>query len=56
MVWQTAQRVSIPIIGMGGISKWEDAVEMFVGGRVRNSSGNGQFYGRVYTVENNRRH
>lgn len=32
MVWQTAQRVSIPIIGMGGISKWEDAVEMLLAG------------------------
>ena len=28
MIWQTANAVSIPIIGMGGISRAEDAVEM----------------------------
>ena len=32
MVWQTAQAIKIPIIGMGGISKWEDAVEMLIAG------------------------
>lgn len=32
MVWQASQRVSIPIIGMGGISKWQDAVEMLLAG------------------------
>ena len=32
MVYQTAQAVSIPILGMGGISKAEDAVEMFLAG------------------------
>lgn len=32
MVWQAAQRVKIPIVGMGGISKWEDAVEMMLAG------------------------
>ena len=25
MIWQAASRVKIPIVGMGGISKWEDA-------------------------------
>lgn len=32
MVWQTAQAVSIPIIGMGGISTAEDAVEFLLAG------------------------
>lgn len=32
MVWQAHQRVRIPIIGMGGISRWEDAVELMLAG------------------------
>ena len=32
MVWQVSQAVSIPIIGMGGITTWEDAVEMLIAG------------------------
>ena len=32
MVWEVAQAVRIPIIGMGGISSWEDAVEFFLAG------------------------
>ncbi len=32
MVWQAANRVKIPIIGMGGISKWQDAVELLLAG------------------------
>jgi dihydroorotate dehydrogenase (NAD+) catalytic subunit len=32
MVWQVAQTVNIPIIGMGGISNWQDAVEFIVAG------------------------
>lgn len=32
MVWQAAQKVKIPIIGLGGISTWEDAVEMLLAG------------------------
>lgn len=32
MVWQVANAVKIPIIGMGGISTWEDAVEMLMAG------------------------
>jgi dihydroorotate dehydrogenase (NAD+) catalytic subunit len=32
MVWQVYNSVSIPIVGMGGISKWEDAVEMLLAG------------------------
>ncbi len=32
MVWQAAQRVKIPIIGLGGIATWQDAVEMMLAG------------------------
>lgn len=32
MVWQVANAVKIPVVGMGGISTWEDAVEMMMAG------------------------
>jgi len=32
MVWQVAQAVDIPIIGIGGIMTWEDAVEFLLAG------------------------
>ncbi len=32
MVWQSAQAVSIPVIGLGGIMRWEDAVEFLLAG------------------------
>ena len=32
MIWQAAQRVKIPIIGMGGIASWQDAVEVMLAG------------------------
>ena len=32
MVWQVANAVNIPILGMGGIAKGEDAVEMILAG------------------------
>lgn len=32
MVWQVSGAVNIPIIGMGGISSWQDAVEMLIAG------------------------
>lgn len=32
MVWQTAQRVKIPVVGLGGITCWQDAVEMMLAG------------------------
>ena len=32
MVWQCFNAVKIPIIGMGGISTWEDAIEMMLAG------------------------
>jgi len=32
MVWQTARAVKIPVIGLGGISSWKDAVEFMLAG------------------------
>jgi dihydroorotate dehydrogenase (NAD+) catalytic subunit len=32
MVWQTAKAVKIPVIGLGGISTWKDAVEFLLAG------------------------
>lgn len=32
MVWQTYNAVRIPVIGMGGISCWEDAIEFILAG------------------------
>ena len=32
MVWQTYNAVKVPIIGMGGISCWEDAIEFILAG------------------------
>ena len=32
MVWQTARAVGIPVVGLGGIATWRDAVEMMMAG------------------------
>lgn len=32
MVWQVANAVAIPVVGMGGVTTWEDAVEMLMAG------------------------
>lgn len=32
MIWQAYNRVKIPIVGMGGISTWKDAVELMLAG------------------------
>lgn len=44
MVWQTAHKVKIPIIGMGGISTWQDAVEFFMAGADAISIGTANFF------------
>lgn len=43
MVYQTAQAVSIPIIGMGGIATAEDAIEMILAGATAVSIGTANF-------------
>ena len=32
MVWEVAQAVDLPILGMGGVSKGEDAAQMMLAG------------------------
>lgn len=32
MIWQVYNAVKIPIVGMGGVSTWQDAVEMLMAG------------------------
>ncbi len=32
MVWEAAKAVTIPIIGMGGVARWEDAAELMLAG------------------------
>lgn len=32
MVWQVAGAVKIPVVGMGGVTTWEDAVQMMLAG------------------------
>ncbi len=43
MVYQTSQKVSVPIIGMGGIASAEDAIEMILAGATAVSIGTANF-------------
>ncbi len=43
MVWEAASQVSIPVIGMGGITSWQDAVEFFMAGADAVSIGTANF-------------
>lgn len=43
MVWQVANRVHIPVIGLGGITKWQDAVEMLLAGATAVQIGTANF-------------
>jgi len=43
MVWQVFQKLDIPIIGMGGIMNWEDAIEFLLAGARVISIGTGNF-------------
>jgi dihydroorotate dehydrogenase (NAD+) catalytic subunit len=51
MVWQTAQAVSIPVIGIGGISTAEDALEFLLAGATAIQVGTANFY-QPQTTEN----
>ncbi len=42
MVWQVTQRVSIPVVGMGGIASWQDALEFLMAGATAVAIGTGQ--------------
>lgn len=43
MVYQTADRVKIPVIGIGGITTWEDAIEFILAGATAIEVGTANF-------------
>ncbi len=49
MVYQTAQAVKIPIVGMGGIQNAEDAIEMILAGATAVSVGTAKFHDPAVT-------
>ena len=51
MVWQVANRVKIPVIGMGGIEKWQDAIEMMMAGANAIQIGAAMFYNPKAPIE-----
>ena len=51
MVYQVAQAVNIPIIGMGGISCAEDAIEFLLAGASTVSVGTANFHNPAVTLE-----
>ena len=51
MVYQTAQAVKLPIIGMGGIMNAEDAIEMILAGATAVSVGTANFTNPRVTEE-----
>lgn len=51
MVWQAAQAVSIPVIGMGGIATAEDAIEFMMAGASAVAVGAMNFHDPYTTVE-----
>ena len=51
MVYQVAQAVSLPIIGMGGIATAEDALEFIMAGATAVSVGTANFFNPYATVE-----
>lgn len=51
MVWQTARAVSIPVIGIGGISTAEDAIEFFLAGASAIEIGTANFIDPAVSVK-----
>lgn len=51
MVWQTAQAVKIPIIGMGGIASAEDALEFILAGATAVAVGTANFRDPQTTIQ-----
>ena len=43
MVWQTAKAVRIPVIGLGGIASWRDAIEFILAGATAVQIGTSNF-------------
>ncbi len=51
MVWQVAQSVKVPVIGMGGIMNWKDAVEFMLAGASAVQIGTANFIDPAVTVK-----
>ena len=51
MVWQVAKAVKIPVIGMGGICNWQDAVEFMLAGASAIQVGTYNFIDPTITVK-----
>lgn len=51
MVYQAAHAVKIPLIGMGGVSTWEDAIEFILAGASAVSVGTVNFYNPYAAAE-----
>ncbi|MGF7185723.1 dihydroorotate dehydrogenase (NAD+) catalytic subunit [Desulfitispora alkaliphila] len=50
-IWDVAQAVDLPIMGMGGIVHWSDAVEMMLAGATVVAVGTGNFINPKATLE-----
>ena len=51
MVWDVAHVVHVPVIGMGGISSWQDAVEFFLAGASAVAVGTANFIDPAVTMK-----
>ena len=51
MVWQVAQAVKIPVIGLGGIMNWRDAVEFILAGASAIQIGTANFIDPTITLK-----
>ena len=51
MVWQVARAVKIPVIGLGGIMNWKDAVEFLLAGASAVQIGTANFVDPAVTVK-----
>ena len=51
MVWQVAKAVNIPVIGLGGIMDWKDAVEFMLAGASAIQIGTANFIDPAVTVK-----
>ncbi|WP_281643825.1 dihydroorotate dehydrogenase [Bacteroides zoogleoformans] len=51
MVWQVAKSVKIPVIGIGGIMNWKDAVEFMLAGATAIQIGTANFIDPTITVK-----
>lgn len=51
MVWQVAKSVNIPVIGLGGIMNWKDAVEFMLAGASAIQIGTANFIDPAITVK-----